>query len=84
MIWGLAVVTLLAFALAITTRSPGLMGLGLAVGLIGALVGAVLFIDRHVRASSRPEHMTPGELDALRSTFQRDIKTSNRLRPPDA
>lgn len=84
MIWGLAVVTLLAFALAISTRSPGLMGLGLAVGSIGAIVTAVLFIDRHVRANSRPEHMTSGELNALRSTLQKDVKTSNRLRPPDA
>ncbi|HEU0277472.1 MAG TPA: hypothetical protein VFQ95_06620 [Rhodanobacteraceae bacterium] len=84
MIWGLVVVALLAFALAVTTHSPGLMGLGLAVGFLSALAAAVLFIDRHVRASSRPEHMTPGELDALRSTLQKDIKTSNRLRPPDA
>jgi hypothetical protein len=84
MVWGLIVVTVLAFALAVTTHSPGLMGLGLAVGFIGAITAAVMFVDRHMRASSRPEHMTPGQLDALRSTFQKDVKASKRLRPPDA
>lgn len=71
MIWGLVIITLLALVVVFTTHSPGLLALALVVALGGATALALLFIDRHVRASSRPEHMTPGELAALKATLRK-------------
>ncbi|WHZ20061.1 MAG: hypothetical protein OJF55_002210 [Rhodanobacteraceae bacterium] len=82
MIWGLALVSLMAFLLAFASHSPGWMGLGIVVGLACAIAAALVFIDRHVRASSRPEHMTERELEALRGTVRKDAHPSERLPPP--
>lgn len=71
MIWALATVSLAAFLLAFTSHSPGWMGLGIAVGLGCGIAAALVLIDRHLRASSRPEHMTERELEALRSTLRK-------------
>lgn len=81
MIWGLAAVAVLAFMLAFVSHSPGWMAFGLAVGLVCAIVAAVMFIDRHLRASSRPEHMTQGEIDALRSTIRKPEDSQRKLPP---
>lgn len=81
MIWGLAIVTVLAFAVAFTTHSAGLMGFCLFVGFACGVATALIFIDRHVRASSRPEHMTARELAALRSTMRKRADTSRTLPP---
>jgi hypothetical protein len=81
MIWGLAIVSLLAFALAFTSHSAGWMGLCIAVGLVCGIAAAVLFIDRHLRASSRPEHMTEREIEALRNTLRKPGEPRPK-RPP--
>lgn len=81
MIWGLAGVAILAFMLAFASHSAGWMGLGIAAGLVCGLAAALLFIDRHVRASSRPEHMTQREIDALRSTLGKPEDTKRQLPP---
>lgn len=65
MVWGLALVSLAAFAMAFASHSPGWMGLGIFIGFIAGIAAALVFIDRHVRASARPEHMTPREVQAL-------------------
>lgn len=71
MVWGLAIVAVLAFMLAFASHSAGWMGLGIAVGLVCTIAAALMFIDRHVRASSRPEHMTEREINALRSIIRK-------------
>ncbi|MGH8146980.1 MAG: hypothetical protein ACREPY_11665 [Rhodanobacteraceae bacterium] len=81
MIWGLAIVTVLAFVVAFTTHSPGLMGFCLFVGFVCGIVGTLVFIDRHLRASSRPEHMTERELDALRKTVRNGAEPPRSLPP---
>lgn len=81
MIWGLAIVTVLALAVAFTTHSAGLMGFCLFVGLACGAALALIFIDRHVRASSRPEHMTERELEALRATMRKRPETPRHLPP---
>ncbi len=85
MLWGLIVAALLGFLLAFLTHSPGWLGLGLAVGLLGSIGAVLVFIERHVRASSRPEHMTERELEALRSSMHRPAADGDqRLPPPGA
>lgn len=81
MIWSLAIITVLAFAGAFTTHSPGLMGLCLLIGFACGIAAALVFIDRHMRASSRPEHMTERELDALRKTVGKHGEPPKSLPP---
>ena len=81
MAWGLAIVALLAFVLAFMSHSPGWMGFGIVVGLVCALGAALVLIDRHVRASARPEHMTPAQMDALRKSVQPPEDPARRLPP---
>lgn len=81
MIWGLAILALLGFVLAIGSHSPGWMALGIAIALICGVAAALLFIDRHLRASSRPEHMTEREIEALRNTLHKDRKPPRQLPP---
>ena len=81
MIWGLAITTILAFALAFASHSPGWMGFGIVVGLVCGIAAALVFIDRHVRASSRPEHMTEREIAALRGTVRKPADSPRQLPP---
>ncbi len=82
MIWGSALVSLTAFLLAFASHSPGWMGLGIFIGFVSAIAAALLFIERHVRASSRPEHMTEREIQALRGTVRKKDDDSMRKLPP--
>lgn len=81
MAWGLAIVALLAFVLAFTSHSPGWMGFGIFVGFVCALAAALMFIERHVRASSRPEHMTPAQVEALRKSVRQPEASTQQLPP---
>ncbi|MDE2272329.1 MAG: hypothetical protein KGJ94_10140 [Xanthomonadaceae bacterium] len=83
MVWGLALVSLMAFLLAFASHSPGWMGLGICVGFVCGVAAALVFIDRHVRASSRPEHMTRGEVEALRRTVRKPDNASRQLPPSE-
>ena len=81
MVWGLALIALLAFMLAFISHSPGWMGLGIFTGFVAAIAAALVFIDRHVRASSRPEHMTDREIAALRNTVRKPGEAHRELPP---
>lgn len=81
MIWALAIVSLVAFMLAFASHSAGWMGLGIAVGLVCGIAAALVFIDRHLRASSRPEHMTDREIEALRTTMRKPEASPPKLPP---
>jgi len=83
MFWGLALLALIAFMLAFISHSPGWMGLGIFVGFAAAIAAALVFIDRHVRASSRPEHMTDKEIQALRNIVRKPGETPRQLPPSD-
>lgn len=81
MVLGLAIAALLAFVLAFTSHSPGWMGLGIFVGFVCGIAAALVFIDRHMRASSRPEHMTDREIEALRGTVRKPDASPRQLPP---
>ncbi|TAN01237.1 MAG: hypothetical protein EPN40_02825 [Rhodanobacteraceae bacterium] len=81
MVWGLALAALTAFLLAFASHSPGRMGLGIFIGLACGIAAALVFIDRHVRASSRPEHMTEREIEALRGTLRKKDEPPRQLPP---
>jgi hypothetical protein len=81
MIWGLALVSLAAFLLAFASHSPGWMLFGILVGFCCGIAAALVFIDRHLRASSRPEYMSERELEALRSTLHKPGEPPRQLPP---
>ncbi|HJP98651.1 MAG TPA: hypothetical protein VJ862_08835 [Rhodanobacteraceae bacterium] len=81
MIWGLAMVALVAFMLAFASHSAAWMGLCFAVGMVCGIAAALVFIDRHLRASSRPEHMTDREIEALRNTVRKPEGSRPELPP---
>lgn len=81
MIWGLALVSLVAFLLAFASHSPGWMGLGIFIGFVSGIAAALFFIERHVRASARPEHMTEREIRALRGTLRKQDDSTRQLPP---
>ena len=83
MVWGLVLLALVAFMLAFTSHSPGWMGFGIFVGFVAAIAAALVFIERHVRASSRPEHMTDREIQALRNTVRKPGEPPRQLPPSD-
>ncbi|HEX7324852.1 MAG TPA: hypothetical protein VF292_05820 [Rhodanobacteraceae bacterium] len=73
MVWGLALAALIAFLLAFASHSAGWMAVGILVGFVCGIGAALVFIDRHVRASARPEHMTESEVQALRGTIVKPV-----------
>ena len=79
--WGLAAAAVLGILIAVFSHSPGWVAFGVFGALICAIGAALAFIDLHIRASSRPEHMTQGELDALKSTLK---APAERLPPPES
>ncbi len=79
MFWGLTAAAAIGILIAIFAHSPGWVAFGVIVGLVCAIGAALMFIDLHIRASSRPEHMTQSELDALKATLK---PPAERLPPP--
>ncbi len=79
--WGLSVAAVVGILIAVFARSPGWVAFGVIVGLVSAIGAALAFIDVQIRASSRPEHMTQGELDALKATLK---PSADRLPPPES
>lgn len=81
MVWGLSLIALAAFLLGFASHSPGWLGLGLVVGFGCGMAAAVIFIDRHLRASARTESMSAGELAALRNTLHPSGEPPRQLPP---
>ena len=81
MVWVLVLVSLIAFVSGFASHSPGWMGFGICVGLAAAIAAALLLIERHVRASGRPEHMTEREVEALRGTLKKPGEPPRQLPP---
>lgn len=83
--WMMLGLTILGFAIVFTTRSPGLLGLGMLLGLVG-FVGFVfaLAADR-ISASARPE-ATMASVDDIhamrRRTPVRQVPAKPATPPP--
>ena len=79
--WVLTAAALLGILIAVFAHTPGWVAFGVLVGLVCAIGAALAFIDLQIRATSRPEHMTQGELDALKTTLK---APADRLPPPES
>lgn len=67
--WILLIVAILGFALAFSTRSPGMMGIGLLIGLIGLFAAMWAFAAARIASTARPEStlLTDRDASALRA-----------------
>lgn len=68
--WILAAVALLGLLIALTTRTPGWMGLGVLLALFGAIAAVFAFAQARIDASSRPEQLSDGEIAALKAALK--------------
>lgn len=70
--WLCIAVSMLGFIMAWTTKSPGVLALGLLLGLGGAFCAVLAFAAARIEANSRPDAMmiTPEELGQLRKRAQ--------------
>lgn len=81
--WTLTAIALLGFAIAFASHSAGWVAFGVILGLACGIGAALAFVDVQIRASSRPEHMTTAQLDALKTALRPPPPVLDRLPPPD-
>jgi hypothetical protein len=60
------------------------MAFGVLLGLVCGIVAALAFVDLRIRATSRSEYMTPGEIDAIKASLKPSTPAvdASRLPPP--
>jgi len=82
--WILTAATVFGFMIAIAARSPGWMAFGVVLALVCGIGAALAFIDLQIRASSRSEYMSQGELDAVKASLKPAAPATDagRLPPP--
>jgi len=87
--WIWVMTGILGFVLAWMTKSPGLLGLGLILGLVGITMAVFSIAADRIQEGSRPEAMmmTPGEINQLRERAQqrqapRPAAQPTPIRPP--
>ncbi len=66
------IVAILGFVLAFSTRSPGMMGIGLLIGIVGLFAALWAFVAARIAATARPESTLLADRDAsaLRASLQ--------------
>ncbi|WP_062535694.1 hypothetical protein [Mizugakiibacter sediminis] len=68
--WILAAIALLGLLIALTTRSPGWMGVGILLALGGAIAAVFAFAQARIDATSRPEYLSDAEIAALKAALK--------------
>lgn len=69
--WILAAFTLLMVLVCFATKSPGLLGLCLFLGLAGLIATALAFAQERIEGNAKPEVLNAYELKKLRESITR-------------
>lgn len=77
--WLLLALTVFGLLLALSARTPGWLGLGLALLLLGALASVFAFAQARIRDSARDEQLSDQQIAALKAT----LGLPARGTPPD-
>jgi hypothetical protein len=87
--WIWLITGMLGFGLAWMAKTPGLLGFGVILGLVGITMAVLAIAADRIQAGSRPETMmiSPNELGQLRERAQaqrqpRPVAQPTPIRPP--
>jgi len=87
--WIWLIISVVGFGLAWVAKTPGLLGFGLIMGLVGITMAVLAIAADRIQAGARPESMmmSPGELNQLRNHNpaprpQRPAAQPTPIRPP--
>ncbi|MDE1957530.1 MAG: hypothetical protein KGI40_00385 [Xanthomonadaceae bacterium] len=77
--WLLLALTVFGLLLALSAHTPGRLGLGLALLLLGALASVFAFAQARIHGSARDEQLSDQQIAALRAS----LKSTGRGTPSD-
>ena len=83
--WIWTAVAILGFVVAYFAAMPGLLSLGVLVGMIGAFAAVMSFAAARIQEVSRPEAaiLSPADLVAMRKRSEAQLQvTTRRIAPP--
>ena len=83
--WILLLFALGAFALAFSTKSPGLMGFCLIVGFVAMFAALFAFAAARIEETSRPDAtlLTDKDISALRASVRKAAQNAPTASPPN-
>ena len=83
--WIWTAVAILGFVIAYTSATPGLLGIGVLVGMIASFAAVMSFAAARIQEGSRPEAaiLSPADMAAMRkrAETQRQV-AARRIQPP--
>ncbi|HET6632623.1 MAG TPA: hypothetical protein VFG73_07950 [Rhodanobacteraceae bacterium] len=69
--WLLALVALIGYIFAWRADSPGLLGLGLAIGVLFTFAAVLAFAQLRITGSAREETLTTAQMEALKQAVRK-------------
>jgi Tfp pilus assembly protein PilX len=84
--WIMLAFVLIGLALVFTVKSPGLLGIGLLLALVGVVGFVLALASDRISANARPETTMASreDLTALRDRAQRMVGNARRAAKPDS
>ena len=89
--WILLLVAVAGFAIAFSTRSPGLMGFGLVAGFVALVCAFFAFAAVRIESTSRPDvtMLTDKDINTLKASLRKPAPATppappQRVTPPTA
>ena len=72
--WLLLALTVFGLLLALSAHTPGRLGLGLVLLLLGALASALAFAQTRIRGSARDEQLSDQQIAALKAALKLPVR----------